>query len=319
MQGPSVASSQQISFTNGHFEHRRGITATWIVIGTRPGRFVIGPVSVDVGKSVAVGERIDVEMVEKGAIPRAPQGRRRSLFNPGNPFNPFSMLQHLPNMPSLDDLAEAPIDAPPDAPSDYVVAHAPQPLAFLRATVTPKQVVVGEQVTLNVYAYAGGGPYDEMNSSEPSRADFFLSQSSTARSNNHATSCPSTARGGSPSSSGRSRSFPLRAGQLPIGPMRLSFRGPGYPDTPPSGGLPVRVPQLMVTAVEPPIAGHPGLRARRRRDVYLERGRRAAQSRSRGRGRGDDSYRRRRERAPHHVKIPSKTESIGSTRRSPRG
>lgn len=256
VQGPSVSTSQQLSYANGHFEHRRGITATWIVVGTRPGRFVVGPATVEVGKSIAVGEPVTLEIVAQGAIPRPPTSRRRGLFDPGNPFDPFSLLQHLPGM---DDLDDSPIvDAPPDAPSDYLSPRAPEPMAFLRATVTPqREVIVGEQVTLNVYAYAARGPYDEASSAEPSRADF-LSQSIV----DTAFKQPRyiVAIDGARWSVVKERQialFPLRAGALTIGPMRLGFRGPGYPETSPGSGLLRQSATLTVVAVEPPIAGRP--------------------------------------------------------------
>ena len=258
VQGPSVSTSQQLSFANGHFEHRRGITATWIVVGTRPGRFVVGPATVEVGKGVAVGEPVNIEIVAQGSIPRPPSSRRRGFFDPGNPFDPFSMLQHLPNMPGIDDLDDRPlIDAPPDAPSDYLVPHAPEPMAFLRATVTPTEAIVGEQVTLNVYAYAARGPYDEVNSSEPSRADF-LSQSiidSSFKQPRYVV--PIDAARWSVVKLRQIALFPLRAGTLTVGPMRLAFRGPGYPETSPGGGLGRQSAPLTVVAVEPPLAGRP--------------------------------------------------------------
>jgi hypothetical protein len=254
IQGPSVSSSQQISFSNGHFEHRRGITATWIVVGTRPGRFVIGPVTVDVGRGVVQGERIDVEVVAQGTIPRAPSPPR-GFFDPGNPFDPFSMMQRLPGMSDLDEVPL--LDAPPDAPADYLIPHAPEPMAFLRATATPAQVIVGEQVTLNVYAYAARGPYDEVNSAEPSRADFLSTSLIDSSFKQPRYVLPIDGSRFSVVKLRQVALFPLRAGSLVVGPMRLGFRGPGYPETSPGGGLLRQSAPLSITAVEPPLAGRP--------------------------------------------------------------
>jgi hypothetical protein len=254
VQGPSVSSSQQISFSNGHFEHRRGITATWIVIGTRPGRFVIGPVTVDVGHGVVQGERIDVEVVAQGTIPRPPSNPR-GFFDPGNPFDPFSMMQRLPGMSDLDEVPL--LDAPPDAPADYLIPHATEPMAFLRAMATPAQAIVGEQVTLNVYAYAARGPYDEVNSAEPSRADFLSYSLIDSSFKQPRYILPIDGARYSVVKLRQIALFPLRAGALVVGPMRLGFRGPGYPETAPGGGLLRQSAPLSIVAVEPPLAGRP--------------------------------------------------------------
>ena len=49
---------------------------------------------------------------------------------------------------------------------------APDAMAFLRATVNPTNAVVGQQMTLGVYAYGNRGAFEETYSSEPSCADF---------------------------------------------------------------------------------------------------------------------------------------------------
>jgi hypothetical protein len=255
VQGPSVSSSQQLSFSNGHFEHRRGITASWIVIGTQPGRFVIGPPTVSVDQQIVQGEAATIDVVPAGSIPKPK--RPRSLFDPTDPFDPFSLLQRMPNLQGLDDLDDALANAQPQIPDEYVVQHAPEDTAFLRATVTPSHAVVGQQVTLRVYAYGGRGPYDEAASSEPSRADF-LSNVLVESSYRQPRYSMSIDQGRWSVVKLREVAlFPLRAGGLTVGPMSMGFRGPGYPETQPMHGLERSSPPITVNVKEPPLAGRP--------------------------------------------------------------
>lgn len=254
VQGPTVSSSQQISFVNGHFEHKRGITASFIVIGTQPGQFVIGPGTVMVGQQVLTGETVTVEIVPAGSIPKPK--RPRSLFDPSDPFDPFSLLQRMPNLQGQDDLDDA-LPSTPQIPEEYVVQKPLEPLAFLRATITPDHAVVGQQMTLRVYAYGGRGPYDEIGSSEPSRADFLsnvLIETSYRQPRfnilfDNARWTVVKLR--------EVALFPLRAGALTVGPMRMGFRGPGYPESAPMKGLERSSAPITVNVSEPPVAGRP--------------------------------------------------------------
>jgi hypothetical protein len=259
VQGPSVGSSQSFSLSNGHFQHQRGITASWIVMGTHIGRYVIGPAVVQVGGKTQQSDTATIEVVAAGTIPRRP---RR------NPVDPFDMdpffnqmprlpgLRGIPGMPNLDDL-ENELPVLPELPPEYAVEHAPEQMAFLRATASPKDVVVGEQVTLRVYAYGGNGPYDEVGAAEPSRADF-LSQiivDSSYRQPRYLMEID-----GARWTAVKLREialFPLHAGELVIGPMTMGFRGPGYPENSAMQGLIRSSKELRITVREPPIAGRP--------------------------------------------------------------
>lgn len=257
VQGPSVSTSQQISFNNGSFEHRHGITATWVVSGTRPGRFTLGPASVDVGQSVLQGETIEVEIVAAGSTPKPPQGgpgRRRGFFDPFDPFDPFSQF---PKLPGIDDDDVPQLDLPDEPPPEFAVPSAPDSMAFLRATVEPPEAVVGQEIRLRIYGYGARGAWDETGTSEPSRADF-LSQSIIENSFRQ----PRTVMtiDGARWTAAKVRDialFPLHAGTLTVGPMTMGFRGRGYPETRPMSGLIRQSAPVEVRVVEPPIAGRP--------------------------------------------------------------
>ncbi|HVU02647.1 MAG TPA: BatD family protein [Polyangiaceae bacterium] len=254
VQGPSVSSTQSFSLQNGHFERRHGLTATWIVVATAPGHYSLGPATFSVGSGTAQSQAMSVEIVAKGAMPQRPR-RPGGLFGQNDPFDPFGMFQRLP-LPGLDD--DGPLlDQEPEAPPEYAVDHAADPMAFLRATATPTDVVVGQQVTLRIYAYAGRGPYDEASSSEPSRPDF-LSQSIVDTSFKQPRYVVHI--DGQPWTVVKEREialFPLKAGTLTIGPMRLGFQGPRYPETTHGQGLIRFSKPITIVAHEPPLAGRP--------------------------------------------------------------
>jgi hypothetical protein len=253
VRGPNVSSSQQISIMNGSFQRRRGITATWVITGSRPGRFIIGPGSVQLGTGRLSGQTMRLDVVTKGSLA---QRRPRSPF--GNGFDPFSLLPQLPKFPNLDDLDDQPfLKTSPQAPAEYLVETAPDSTAFLRATITPSHAVVGQQMTLRIYAYGNRGPFEETYSSEPSRADFV---SNTIIENSFRQPRFMVPISGTEWSVVKVREiavFPLRAGTLVIGAMRMGFRGPRYPETKPLEGLVRFSPELRVAVTEPPVAGRP--------------------------------------------------------------
>lgn len=255
VEGPTVSTSQQISFTNGSFQHRHGIAASWVVAGTRPGKFVLGPATVDVGQRVIQGETVEVEILAPGAAPRRPTQRR-----PGGLFDPFDPFSGFPKLPGFDDddTDDRPlIDVPDETPPEFAVPHAGDPLAFLRATVEPKEALVGQEVRLRVYAYGSRGAWEEVSSSEPSRADF-LSQSIVDNSFRQPRVVVTI--DGTRFTAAKVRDialFPLHAGSLTIGPMQMGFRGRGYPETRPLAGLIRQTEPVLVRVSEPPIAGRP--------------------------------------------------------------
>jgi hypothetical protein len=254
VRGPNVSSSQQISIMNGSFSRRRGITATWMIVASRAGRYMIGPASVQVGSGRLSGQPARLDVVARGSLA---QRRQRSPFGP-NGFDPFSLFPQMPTMPNLDDLDDQPLlNAGPRAPSDYLVEKPTDPVAFLRATVTPTRAVVGQQVTLAVYAYGSRGLFEETYSSEPSRADFV---SQVIIDNSFRQPRFNVDIDGANWSVVKVREaalFPLRAGTLTIGSMRMGFRGPRYPETHPLEGLVRYSPELRVVVTEPPLTGRP--------------------------------------------------------------
>jgi hypothetical protein len=245
VRGPSIGTQTQVSVNNGRMTQSTGISATWTLIARKVGTLRIGPPSVDVGGKREKGRVVTIEVVPQGTLPR----QRPRGFDPFS-FDPFGSASGIPQNPFLQDGP----DEPPPVPEELRLERAPDPVAFLRAVVTPKNPVVGEQVTLRIYAYGGRGRFTEANPTEPSRADFLAY---------------SPADGGIGEQPVRVRIgdtdfiahkvrelclFPLHSGEVVIGPMTMTFQGAGYRSRAPI----VRQSERVVLNVEePPLRGRP--------------------------------------------------------------
>jgi hypothetical protein len=247
--------------TFGRIENRTGITATWILSSNTLGRFRLGPASViSKGRQVA-DKAFIVEIVPAGSIQGQRQrSRARSPFDPFDPFgdfDPFSgpMLPPMrqfggplgPTLPGQQDIS--------GWPHELDIAAARDPLAFLDARVTPKKVVIGQQLTYSVYAYGHVGLFELGNPNQASLKDFVnydLMEGEQGREH--------PMRIGNEvwyASKIQERAlFPLHAGKLVIEPMRVQFRGAGH-----MGGQYDNVQResqpLTVVVVEPPLNGRP--------------------------------------------------------------
>lgn len=244
--GPSVAMQQQVTLQGGSFQQRFGISATWTLETQKPGRYRIGPPTVLIGNQRASGDVVEVQVVPPGSSPR-PRHR--------DPLDPFGFgFPGLPGLPLGDD--EPPADLPP-FPEELRIAQAEEPVAFLRAVATPSRVVVGEQVTLKIYAYGARGPFREANTSEASREAFLAH---TILESSYAETMYRVPIGNETWHAKKIRElalFPIRTGKLTIGAMRMGFDGRGYPSSGPHKGLVRSSAPLAIEVVEPPLAGRP--------------------------------------------------------------
>ncbi|MBX3126173.1 MAG: BatD family protein [Polyangiaceae bacterium] len=243
--GPSIGAQSRISIVNGQVRARVGISATWSITASRPGTYRIGPGSVTVQGKRYSDNAVTVEVVPERSPP--------SLQNP---LDPFSLFPRVPGLaPPEDD--DALLDLLPPFPPELRVDEAPDALAFVRAVVTPKRAVVGEQLTLAIYAYGRRGPFRETFTSEPSREAFLAH---TLLENSYAEPLHQVPIAGSAWHAKKIREmalFPIRSGQLTIGAMRMGFDGRGYPSEGQHKGL-IRYSQpLEVLVSEPPLAGRP--------------------------------------------------------------
>jgi len=252
--GPSIGSNHQISFTNGSLVKRTGINATWQVTPSKTGEFTLGPVRFRTEDGIVSTETVTLKVVPAGTLPRRARRRPRSLFdddffgNFGNFGRRGSPLDDIfgPNAPSIND-----------APPEYRIGVAPDSTAFLRAVIEPKTVTLGQQLTLSIYAYGSRGRYREQASREPRRTDFF-SHSIVDTSNRQTLYTVDIGDQRYYTALVRRFAlFPLKTGDLEIGPMEMTFYGSGYISRQNPEGLERKSQTLTVHVEEPPITGRP--------------------------------------------------------------
>lgn len=252
VQGPRVGTSWQVGINNGRMTRRTGLNATWVLTAKAPGKYSIGPASVQLEGKTYRSSAQSVEVVPEGSLPRAP--RRRSPF--GGMFDPFDFdpFGKGSGMPDIDDLlndGEPPVG---DYPEELATDAALDSLAFIVAKARPTRVYLGQQVTFQVIAYGARGPFQEASSKEAGRTDFFSYALVDGTSSVPVQRVPI---GDSIWYAAKVREavlFPLRAGELEIGPMEFGFAGMRYGR---GGGVLRRSRPLKITVAEPPLQGRP--------------------------------------------------------------
>ncbi len=245
VRGPSIGSNHAMSFGSGGMVTQRGITAKWQLVFSKVGSYQLGPISMLTADGRIDGDVVTVKVVPEGKGPR-PARRRRSIFDDDFfPSHPSSIF---------DDLLKDLQPATPQAPAEYQL-NVPAPgRDFLRALTAPQRVVVGQQVTLKMLAYHAGGRFGLGVGHEARHPDFY------------AHDLPRSGRPqwynvnieGVDYSAVEIRAkalFPLKAGELVIGPMDMEFRGPGQHPT--QQGPVARSQPVAIHVVEPPLAGRP--------------------------------------------------------------
>jgi hypothetical protein len=254
---PSASPQSRVSIINGQMSQSTGVTVTWTVTTSKAGSFRIGPPSVTFAGERAQGNPIPIEVVAGGT--GSGQRPRRSAdpfdfmnqFGFGNsPFPPGFNFKS----PFDDDNSEQQ-EQEPSYPEELRVDKAPDPIAFARATVTPERVYVGQQVSLRVYAYGGRGEYSLGNLNEPSHADFLAFDATPDQFKAYLVPI-----GGTRYIAGKLRElplFPLHAGTLRAGDMKMGFSGRGYPPSGPNLGLLRESNWADVIVSEPPLRNRP--------------------------------------------------------------
>jgi hypothetical protein len=250
VRGPSVSSQTQVSITNGRMSRSVGITVTWTLSAARPGKYRIGPPSVEVQGKRQQGDVVQIEVLAEGSLPRRGDPRRGPGFDPFDFFDPFGRSPFPRGLldPNSDDFAD---DVPP-VPPEFQLDRAPDRTAFVRVKSAPEKVVVGQQVTFDIYGYGGRGPYRVGGVTEPSRPDFLAY--AIEDSDQNAVRVPI---GDDVFIAQRLRQyalFPLKAGKLTVGPVEVLFGGDRYATRKP---LSRSSDPLEILVEEPPLAGRP--------------------------------------------------------------
>ncbi|MET0593832.1 MAG: BatD family protein [Polyangiaceae bacterium] len=246
---PSVSTQTQISFINGRLSRRSGFTATWQVVASREGVFGIAAPSASWNGRRIQGNALRVKVHAAGA-PGTP-GRRQPVPSTPNPFDPFGMFPRFPNFFDQPEVEER--QAEPQVDPEIAIDQPLDSKVFLRSTIDKREPVVGEQVTLTVYVYQRVGMVEYTDAHEPSLPDFYRRELLQ-----HGVE-PETKRitlngvGWLVKPIFKVALFPLRAGEIDIGPMQLTLnsRSLGLQQA-------VRASQtLRLHVSEPPAAGRP--------------------------------------------------------------
>ncbi|MRG95317.1 BatD family protein [Polyangium spumosum] len=238
--GPSVGTSM-VSI-NGHT--RLGIDASWQLVSNAPGRVKIPAPSV-----LWSGKRFSGQAVEVEIVPSTGRSRRS--------HNPFLM----PGGPGLfgglfgghDPFDDDDDDDEPQAAQDekLELKTAPDPYVFVHARADKKEAVVGEQVTVSFYVYQRVN-VEMAPARDASMTDFIRMSMITTP----GFEPPFRAKAGGRTYLARLIDrvalFPVRAGDLHIGPMTIKFSGQRV------GRLVERSSEdIVVRVTEPPRANRP--------------------------------------------------------------
>jgi hypothetical protein len=161
VQGPSIGTSTQMVIRPGVRRVEIGLSATWVLTATAPGRYTVPAPTVRwQGKKLA-GEPLQIDVVPStGRRPKAP------------PTSPFLLPGMPPGWPFGGDPLADPDDEPTPEAGDLSLPTAPDPHYFLRAKIDKTNAVVGEQLTLSFYLYTSVTISGEQERHEASLADF---------------------------------------------------------------------------------------------------------------------------------------------------
>jgi len=259
VQGPSISTQNNISFVNGRVSRQQGITATWLLSIAAAGKYRLGPAEVTIGGQRHVDRAFEIEVVAQGQAPSPRRGGRRPL-----PFDPFDdLFGHDPLSGPMfppgfgrDLLRASPEPEPSDWPRELTIASARDPIAFLDARVNKREVVLGEQLWFEVFAYGKPGPFEESGVREPSRDDFL---SYTAEPE-EVDKLFALRIGEELWYGTRSRKyvlFPLRTGALSLGSMEIRFGAHPQAGRGRYHNVVRRSQPLTVLVKEPPLGGRP--------------------------------------------------------------
>jgi hypothetical protein len=244
--GMTSGPSQTISIINGHVTQKQGLSVTWTLRAERVGTGTIGP-SVAVDGTRFTGTPVKVRVVVAGQAPQ-PTQPSSPFSSPLTPFDPFKSL--------FDTFGDQGLTPHEVAVDPKLALDAPLGThAFLHATIDKASAVVGEQVTLNVLLYIDLSEREpDLTDVHEATADDFVKRP-LFEDDTSAQSLGNALIGGRAWAVKLVRKealFPLKTGDLEIGPMSLALVKSRM------AGDPHRASEtLHVHVTEPPVAGRP--------------------------------------------------------------
>jgi len=245
--GPQIASQSFMQFGAGGSVVKTGIGATWQLVASAPGSFVIPAPSVMWRGKRVRANKISIEVVPASGKPRRPSNPFLLPGGPGGIFNlPWPGMG--PSEPAEEEQAEDPETSPN---RELAMPTAPDPNLFLRAIVDKNEAVVGEQVTLSFYIYHRVD-FEMTERREAPLSDFVRAPLLK----NPGIDPPVIAVAGSKRFAvrllDRIAVFPVRAGDLHTGAMSARFAGRRV-----GSRVLKHSNDVVIKVTEPPAAGRP--------------------------------------------------------------
>jgi BatD DUF11 like domain len=255
VRGPSIGTRQQVSISGFQMQRQTGISATWQLTATRAGVYSIGPASVEVGGRRQRAQAVQIRVLAEGQRPARPPRRNR---RPRSPFDPFGTDDPFDDLfDRLRGGGSAGFERLPQAAPDILPERALDPVAYLEARIDTQHAVVGQQVTLTIYAHGSQGLFQEAaGSHEPSHPDFLAQRLVEDPSHQPVYQYERDGQRWIAVKVRESALFPLRAGRLEIGPLEFGFLGRRYAART-AEGLRRSSRLLVVDVAEPPADGRP--------------------------------------------------------------
>lgn len=241
--GKSESSQTMINGFGPGASIRVGIGVTWQVVGEKPGRYVIpGPTVVWNGHRLS-SSKIQIQVTPTNGRPR--RQPHNPFLGPGGPG--FTFPWSFRGEPPLDE-DEA---SDPRAVAELAMPAAPDPVAFLRAVIDKKTVVIGEQVTLSFYVYFRS----ELGIANPHEAPLADFVRMPLLKNPGGEPVVLALVGGKRYNAkllDKMAIFPVRAGDLRTGSLRMTFTGGRF-----GRGVDRETIDQVIHVTEPPSAGRP--------------------------------------------------------------
>jgi hypothetical protein len=253
VRGPSVGTRQQVSISGFNMVTQTGISVSWLVTPVRAGLFSIGPASVSYKGQRRRADAVQLQVLPAGQQPRSRRSRRQV-----DPFDSFDPLAGS----GFDDLFDklrggSRFEQLPAAPLDLVPDRAPDHLAFLDVHIDQRRAVVGEQVTLAIYAHGAQGLFQEApGAREPTHPDFLAQRLVEDGSRQPVYQYSLDGQRWIAVKVREIALFPLRAGNLEIGPLEFGFLGRRY-GVRTGEGLRRTTRPIVIEVTEPPSQGRP--------------------------------------------------------------
>jgi oxygen tolerance protein BatD len=251
---PSTAPTQTHININGNRSDRFTLIVDWPLEAKKTGTFTVGPPTVDVGNSrFSTGSGITVRVVPAGQAPRRAQPPAQGVDPFGfTPFDPWKQL--FPGMQPGDPMGG---QAPSATTDPKLQLDSPRGnFYFLHATVDKTSAVVGEQVTFSIYEYTATNLRAEIDAEDVHDAQVADFIKHALLKDDQDSQLEGFATIGGQSWKvilvKRWALFPLRAGDLEIGPMSVTLVRPRA-----AAGTKRTTETLRVHVVEPPVATRP--------------------------------------------------------------